>query len=224
MTPALCLALLISVLSAEPRKPDPLAASVVSSDEYQIRRLPEKEEEFIGNVRYRGGSDFVRADWALYRHARGTWEARGNVRVEHRLESGDLVEARGARARYETRSRKGHLVGPAGRPVEFVRRPGDGIPDYAVADRLEWEDRRYHLLSNVHTWGPWIEAWSDRADIEASAGKPSGVLLSGGRPVLRKLEGEWTGAVKADEIRGTGPRRLSADGGVQGWILFSRRP
>lgn len=224
MSLVFCLCALVSASSAETRRSEPLAASVVESREYVIRRAPEKEEEFIGNVRYRRGSDFVRADWALYRHETKTWEARGDVRIERGLAGGDVVEIRGARARYDAGSRKGRLVGPGGRPVELSRKPLEGEPDFGVADRLEWKDGRFHLISNVHAWGPRIEAWSDRADIDQVAGSPASVRLTGGRPVLRKLEGEWIGAVKADEIWGLEPRRLKAFGGVQGWILFSQRP
>ena len=55
--------------------------------------------------------------------------------------------------------------------------------------------------------------------------KSSGRLaLNGGRPVLRKMEGEWTTALKADEIVATEtPQRIEARGRVKGWMIFKDR-
>ena len=50
------------------------------------------------------------------------------------------------------------------------------------------------------------------------------LTLNGGRPVLRKVEGEWTTALKADEVVATeSPRRIEARGRVQGWMIFKDR-
>lgn len=191
---------------------------LVSSREWKVRRAPEKEEEFIGDVRYRNAESAVAADWALYRHATQSWRARGHVGIEHKLPSGDKVSAKGSEATYDQRTRNGSLSSPE--RVEFTRTPLEGEPDHGVASRADWEGReRMTLAGLVHVWGPRLETWSDRAEFDHAAGT---IRLTGGRPVLRKLEGEWTGAVQADEVRASEkPRRLSAEGKARGWIEFA---
>lgn len=200
-----------------------VAGGVVQSDEWKVRRSPEKEEEFIGDVRYRGGENSFSADWALLRHGPQLWRARGRVRIERRMESGDLLVATGDEGLYDQKTGEGSLTSQ--KAVELRRTPPEGDADFATARRLEWTGKERAVLSGeVHAWGPRLEAWSDRARYDGDQGA---LRLSGGRPVLRKLEpapGGWTGAVKADEITAyRDGRRLLADGKALGWIEFPRQ-
>lgn len=200
----------------------PVAGGVVSSKEWHVRRGVEKEEEFTGDVRYRFGPTLVLSDWALYKHEPQTWQLRGHVKVDHKLDSGGRIEAAGGKAFLDARSRCGWMT--AEDRVAFTRTPLEGGPDFGRAERLDWEDRRRATLTgSVHIWGPRVETWSDRADYEAET---SELRLTGGRPVLRKFAGwseddDWSGAVKGDEVRAwQAQRRLSADGKVAGWLEF----
>ncbi len=66
-----------------------------------------------------------------------------------------------------------------------------------------------------------LELAADEAVYERSDGR---LTLNGGRPILRKVEGEWTTALKADGITATeAPRRVSARGHVKGWMIFKDR-
>jgi len=200
---------------AAPKSP----ATIVNSKEWKVRRAPEKEEEYIGDVSYRAGPTSLRADWALYRHAGDSWQARGRVRLEQRLSSGELVSAQGEEASFLPKTRRGSLTSREG--VGFLRRPPEGEPDQGWAGRLDWEGQeRISLTGGVRLWGPRYQAWAKRADYQESGPAPS-LTLSGGRPVLRKLAGEWLGAVKADRVTAfENPRRISAEGKARGWIQF----
>lgn len=209
--------------SAQEKPGLPVAGGVVSSREWVVRRSPEKEEEFIGDVRYRTGQSQLKADWALYRHASQAWEIRGRVRIEHALESRDILHAEGEKAFFNQKTRQGELRGPSG--ASFRREPADGAPDYGKASVLRWEGReRADLTGGVHLWGPRLEAWSDKAGYEAAAGR---LTLEGGRPVLLKLEGfedsgSWVGAVKADKAQAsTLEKRLEAAGRAVGWLRLT---
>jgi hypothetical protein len=51
------------------------------------------------------------------------------------------------------------------------------------------------------------------------------MTLDGGRPVVRKITGEWVGAMKADQIIGDeSPQRLEGRGRARGWIVFHDAP
>lgn len=205
--------------SAEPR-PSAVGA-VVRSKEWIVRRGASREEEFAGDVRYEAAGTRLSADWALYRHESRDWTARGDVRVSKTLEGGDVVEARGASARYDEASGGGTLLPAAEGRVAFTRTPPQGAPDRGEGRRLDWEsDRAATLSGSARVWGPRLEAWADSARYER-AGRT--LILRGGRPVLRKVdeEGGWTTALKADEIRAVdSPRRIEASGGVRGWLIF----
>lgn len=209
-------------LSATARAADPLASSLVSSDEVRIRRSPTKIEEFIGHVRYRARSNLMQANWALYDHATQVWSARGALLAEHRFINGDRLQVMGDRASYNMASQRGELLGPRGKPVDLLLTGADGQKDFGSAGRLEWQGRnRISLLDSAHFWGAKIESWADRADL---APAERSIKLTGGRPVLRNFDGAWAGAVKADRITALdGPRRINADGGVRGWIEFKKR-
>ena len=207
---------LISARAATP-------SAVVRSKEWVVRRGKQKEEEFIGDVRYQSAGTQLTADWALYRHGPKDWNAKGKVKVRKELSNGDLIEARGEQARYDETARAGRLEPAPGKRVSFARTPAEGgPPDEGEGDRLSWEGEDAALLSGrARGWGPRAEFWSDEARWTA---RDRSLRLSGHRPVLHKLEGEWTIALKADRIQATdSPRRIAADGSVRGWIYFKDR-
>lgn len=215
--------LLLLLLSSGARcqAPGAAAGSVVRSKEWIVRRGKEKEEEFVGDVRYESAGARLSADWALYRHAQRDWKARGNVVLRKTFESGDVVEARGATARYDEASRAGVLEPAPGERVTFTRVPKGEAPDRGEGGRLIWSgDQEATLVGRARVWGPRLELWADTVRYE----RPTRLLfLRGGRPVLRKVddEGGWTTALKADEVdAGESPRRITARGKVKGWLVF----
>jgi len=195
------------------------AAAVVRSKEWVIRRGEKREEEFVGDVRYDSAGTRLNADWALFKHASRAWQARGNVRLHKTLRNGDQISAHGERAAHDEVSQTGTLDPAPGRLVDFMRTPVEGDPDRGEGGRLSWEgDSIVTLFGASRIWGPRLELWSDAARYER-AGKR--LILSGGRPVLHKIEGEWTTALKADHIVATeDPRRIEATGKVKGWLIF----
>jgi hypothetical protein len=201
----------------------PVAGGVVSSKEWRVKRGAEKEEEFIGDVRYRTGATVFKSDWALYKHEAQTWDLRGRVAVDRTLESGDRVEARGDKAFARMKDKSGTMTDD--NLVSFKRLPADGgEPDHAAGKKMEWAGRdKIALVGQARLWGPRLETWSDRADFADSTRE---VLLTGGRPVVRKFSGwaaddDWIGALKGDEVRAwQGQKRLAADGQVVGWLEF----
>jgi hypothetical protein len=94
-------------------------------------------------------------------------------------------------------------------------------PDRGEGDHLTWHGDQSAVLSGrARVWGPRLEAWADAARYDRTARELS---LEGGRPVLRKVDpdGGWTTALKADRITAYDDvRRVSATGGVKGWIIF----
>jgi hypothetical protein len=221
--------LLASWTFALAEKPSPIAGGIVSSDEWKVRRLPLMEEEFIGHVRYRSAQNVLRSDWALYQHESQSWKARGAVAIEHKLASGELLEARGEEASFSQKTQQGSLTAPAS--VDFKRIPPLEEPDYGQAGRVDWKGQEIIALSGgVHIWGPRLEAWSHRADWEAGTRR---LRLWGGQPVLRKIAGSWVGAIQADEISATDKpassagfsrRLVEASGGAKGWLEFTESP
>jgi hypothetical protein len=195
------------------------ASAVVRSKEWVVRRGASREEEFIGDVRYESAGARLTSDWALYKHVEKRWQAKGRVRLRKELDGGDVLEASGERARYDEAGRDGTLEpGPGGR-VAFKRVPPAGDADFGEAERLSWNDDRSATLSGgARGWGPRGEFWADEARY---TGEDRRLRLNGGRPVLHKIEGEWTTALKADTVAASdAPRRIEASGGVHGWLLF----
>jgi len=219
----LILALLaLSLSSPLAAQSAPVAGSVVRSKEWVIRRGDNKEEEFIGDVRYQSAGTRLSSDWALFRHADRTWQARGGVYLRREAESGDLFEARGQRAGHDEVTKRGFLEPAPGQRVLFTRTPRGLEPDRGEAGRVTWNGERHVTLSaGAKVWGPRLELAADEAVYEKSAGR---LTLNGGRPVLRKVEGEWTTALKADEVVALeSPRRIDARGSVKGWMIFKDR-
>lgn len=212
---ALCLA-----LAPAPARAAATAAGVVRSREWVVRRGEKREEEFVGDVRYESAGVKLTADWALYKHAEKFWRARGAVGLTRRLADGSLLEAHGERASFDEAGRGGALEPAAGGRVRFERRPPDAsAPDYGEGDRLTWTNEDEAILSGTaRVFGPRAEAWADTARWRRASRR---LTLTGGRPVLRKVEGEWTLAVKADEVSASeSPRRVEARGTVRGWLRF----
>jgi hypothetical protein len=73
--------------------------------------------------------------------------------------------------------------------------------------------------ARICPWGPRVDFWADEADY---AQEPARVLtLSGGRPVLHKIDEDQSSALKADRIVAfEDSRRVVATGKVKGWIVF----
>lgn len=197
----------------------PAVGSVVRSKEWIVRRGANREEEFRGDVRYESSGTRVNADWAVYRHASRQWRARGDVRLLRILKAGDEIEARGELASYDEKTRLGALDPAAGGLVRLRRTPAGGAPDWGEGGRLSWQGEESLFFSGgIRVWGPRLEAQADSARYESSGTR---LTLEGGRPVARKMEGEWLTALKADRIEATqDPRFVEAHGRVKGWLIF----
>jgi lipopolysaccharide export system protein LptA len=217
------LILLLSVPALAEAPAPKAVGSVVRSKEWVIRRSPHREEEFVGEVSYRKGPSLLTSDWALFKHEPQTWKARGRVRLRHELESGDRVEVSGETADFDQKSGRGSLLGLKDGAVSYSRVPLEGEPDLGSARRLEWEGQeRIRLIGDVKVWGPRLAVQGDRADYEALAGR---LTVTGGRPVVQVLQGDWTGAVQGDVVTALRrPERLHADGAARGWIKFKEQP
>lgn len=218
----LSLRLLAQAQGAEPKQP--MAGSVVKSDEWIVRRSPEKEEEFIGNVSYRRGPAQVHADRALFRHLDRHWRLRGHVQAEHRFGNGDRVELRGDRADFSMESKTGDLNGENARPIGITHTSPDAIVHRGHAGTARWSSAAIRLERDVNLTGPRLDAWADNAELEAATRT---LNLDGGRPVLYPRLGAWHGAVKADSITARhllAPEGaawvITANGAVTGWLQF----
>ena len=114
---------------------------------------------------------------------------------------------------------KGGREGPG--PDERVSallafRPGDAP---AEAERRFWEAESAAFDARACPWGPRIEFWADEADGEETPERR--VTLSGGRPVVRKIDMDSSAALKADRIVAYAvSNRLEAAGRVRGWMTF----
>ncbi len=197
----------------------PVAGGFVSSKEWVVRRGASREEEFSGSVLYKSAGSKLTSDWALFKHADKTWQARGNVEISRLMSDGAFVEAKGHKAGHAMDAKTGFLEPAPGGRVQFARRPAGEDPDRGEAGRVSWEGESKVLLSEgARVWGPRVELAADEAVYEKANGR---LTLNGGRPVLRKVEGEWTTALKADETVATEvPRRIEARGKVVGWLIF----
>jgi hypothetical protein len=104
--------------------------------------------------------------------------------------------------------------------VRFKRQPPDGTePDLGEGDKLTWTSADAAVLSgSARVSGPRADGWADTATWHRKTGE---IVLGGGRPVLRKKEGEWALSIKADEVRAMEkPRVVKATGRVKGWLQF----
>jgi lipopolysaccharide assembly outer membrane protein LptD (OstA) len=216
------LPLLASLAVSAMAQSSPVAGSVVRSKEWVIRRGANKEEEFVGDVRYESAGTRLNSDWALFKHADKTWQARGNVRLRRETSDGTLFEAVGEKAGHDEDSKRGFLEPAAGGRVAFTRQPAGLEPDRGESGRVAWSgEKKVFLTGGAKVWGPRLELAADEAVYEKAEGR---LTLNGGRPVLRKVEGEWTTALKADEVVATeSPRRVEARGRVTGWMIFKDR-
>lgn len=219
---ALALLALLCVPAAAESAATPVAGSVVRSKEWVIRRGENKEEEFVGSVRYESAGTRLTSDWALFSHADRTWQARGAVGLRRETSDGTLFEARGEKAGHAEETKRGYLDPAPGGRVQFTRTPPGLEADHGESGRVTWNgDSKVTLSSGAKVWGPRLELAADEAVYEKTDGR---LTLNGGRPVLRKVEGEWTTALKADEVVATeSPRRIEAHGRVKGWMIFKDR-
>jgi len=216
------LAWMVLLCSPAAAQPTPVSGSVVRSKEWVIRRGENKEEEFIGSVRYESAGTRLTSDWALFKHADRTWQARGAVFLRRESGDGAVYEARGHKGGHDEESKRGYLDPSPGERVLFTRTPPGLEPDHGESGRVTWNgESRVTLSAGAKVWGPRLELAADEAIYEKESGR---LTLNGGRPVLRKMEGEWTTALKADEIVATdAPRRIEAHGRVKGWMIFKDR-
>ena len=216
---ALLAALLAAPVSAADAVATPVAGSVVRSKEWVIRRGAQKEEEFKGDVRYDSAGTRMTSDWALFKHGDKTWQARGAVKLSRTTQDGVVFEGAGERAAHDQVSQRGFLEPAPGGRVTFSRRPPGEEPDRGETGRVSWAgEGRVMMTAGAKVWGPRLELAADEDVYEKNAGR---MTLDGGRPVLRKVEGEWTTALKADSIVATeAPRRVEAKGKVKGWMIF----
>lgn len=223
---------------------EPAAGAVVHSEVWRVSRKKGREVEYFkGHVRYEGTDARLSADEAIYDHADQRWRAKGRVRIQRVLSSGDLVDARGDRGSYNQETGSGRLSSQS--EVIVKRTPRDGTaPDFASGKTLTWKKMGQEgtLSGRVRAWGPRLKAWAHSADYDRAKGS---LTLNGGRPVAAKTPwkpGDWRGAVKADRIVATQPpedgggspsgwtaaqqpqgaslKRLDADGRAVGWIFF----
>ncbi len=209
-------------LSPAAAQSTPVAGSVVRSKEWVIRRGASKEEEFIGDVRYQSAGTHLTSDWALFKHADRTWQARGAVYLRREAADGAIFEARGQKAGHDEVTKRGYMEPAAGERVRFTRTPPGLEPDRGESGRVSWSgESKVTLSAGAKVWGPRLELAADEAVYEKADGR---LTLNGGRPVLRKVEGEWTTALKADQVVALeSPRRVSARGAVKGWMIFKDR-
>ncbi|MBI3548336.1 MAG: hypothetical protein HY078_04700 [Elusimicrobia bacterium] len=220
---------------ASPARPGKLAGTVVRSDDWKIIRGEHEVEELTGNVRYRQTDKEIHADWARHDLTTDQWEARGGVIARFRRGGGDVSEARGERASYDGRSGSGTLRGKsADSPIVFLYYSGDGesagsgpiaprgpLRDEGTARSMSWDAKAgtIRLDGNVHLNGQDGESWSERAEYARGSER---IVLTGRRPVLRRTDAKWFGAVQADRVSAANAQRsVDADGKVAGWLRFT---
>ena len=215
---SLSLILLAPAADAVAQSAATVAGGFVSSKEWMVRRGANREEEFSGDVLYKSAGTKLTSDWALFKHADRSWQARSAC-LNNAQSDGVVVEAKGQLAGHQMDAKAGFLEPAPGGRVQFTRRPPGEEPDRGEAGRVSWEGESKIILSDgTRVWGPRLQLAADEAVYERGSGR---LTLNGGRPVLRKVEGEWTTALKADETVATEvPRRIEARGKVKGWLLF----
>jgi hypothetical protein len=90
----------------------------------------------------------------------------------------------------------------------------------AEEERRFWDAETAAFAARACPWGSRFDFWADRADYESTA-EGRRVTLTGGRPVLRKIDEDSSGALKADRIVAiASTRRIQAEGRVKGWLVF----
>ena len=107
--------------------------------------------------------------------------------------------------------------GPDARVTSLLFPAEAGGP--AEEERRFWEAETAAFVDRACPWGPRVDFWADEADY---AQEPVRVMtLSGGRPVLHKIDDDENSAIKADKIVAFAEtRRIVAAGKVRGWIVF----
>ncbi|MFA6029003.1 MAG: hypothetical protein WC969_04015 [Elusimicrobiota bacterium] len=221
---------LLLCLPAAAEEGSPLVGTVVRSREYVVRRAPRKQEEFIGDVRYRRATRSFRADWALFDHLSQFWRLRGAIRGEEHYDDGGLLGLEGQEAVHDLRTGLGSMRGKDETDPVVVTRGGPlrvSLPtplegDRAVGRVLVWDEksRTARLSGSVRVEGLYGDAAAEEALYRH---EDRTLTLSGGPPYVAPREKGWSAAAQADLIRATSePRRLRAEGGVHGWIHFPK--
>ncbi|HEX4047511.1 MAG TPA: hypothetical protein VH309_06735, partial [Elusimicrobiota bacterium] len=91
--------------------------------------------------------------------------------------------------------------------------------DASAGESRFWRAEAAAFADRACPWGARYNFWADEADYESLPDRR--VTLTGGRPVLRKIEADSSLALKADRIVAVAStRRLEAEGGVRGWMTF----
>jgi hypothetical protein len=82
-----------------------------------------------------------------------------------------------------------------------------------------WEAESAAFTARACPWSARLDFWADKADYAELPDRR--VTLTGGRPVLRKLEEESSVAIKGDRVVAFAfTRRIEAEGKVKGWLVF----
>jgi hypothetical protein len=82
-----------------------------------------------------------------------------------------------------------------------------------------WAAEAAAFAARACPWGAQYFFWADKADYEQLPDRR--VTLSGGRPVLKKIEEDSSLALKADRIEAiASTRHIEAVGAVKGWMTF----
>jgi hypothetical protein len=112
-------------------------------------------------------------------------------------------------------------LSPGPGPDEKVTALLSPLPTSEAAEEEKrfWEAETTAFAARACPWGPRAEFWADEADYAQEPVRT--ITLTGGRPVLRKIEEDQNSAIKADEIVAyADARRVVATGKVKGWIVF----
>ncbi len=241
--------LILAVLflpSLKEARAEQVAGAVVTSKEWDVKRGKNTIENFSGDVHYHSGPNQIWSDWARFNHALQDWLFKGHVKAFHIEDSGTVLKAYGEKGGYNQATQKGWLKPSAKqKQVLLIRQPLNEFPGHATADKVRWVGTSKTTLDgHVHAQNLQTESWSDKSVILENPGDKPGcslrrVTLSGSRPVavkFRQAPKDWTGAVKADQLKMFEPHlsnqegsdgsdvcgesRYVALGHARGWMVF----
>lgn len=219
----LCAALL---LGAPAFAAPPLAGGAVRSKEWVIRKDP-PEEEFTGDVSYRGAGLEFRSDWALWDKTADLWKARGHVQGRRAWPEG-VLRLWGDGARWNAGPKTGTLS--AKDAVRYVWDGADGGPgapawtSKGTSDSAEWNEtgQRLTLVGRVRLWarqeGPVPQTLRARSGVALVEAGERTVKLKDGPPVVELDLPAYLGAVRADRVMAASTGSLKAHGQVTGWL------
>jgi hypothetical protein len=242
------LAAFVFLLALSLCKAEKVAGSVVTSQEWQVKRGTNTVEYFTGDVHYHANKNEIYSDRARFDHNSQNWFLNGHVQATRKEDSGEFWQAFGEHGFYNQDNQTGWLRPDSkAKQVPMVRYPLIGLPDHATANWVRWMgESKTILIGSVHSKGPRLESWSDKTTILESPGLKTDcslrrVILTGSRPVARKFaqdQNDWQSAIKADILRTKDPHpskqesskddnpmfcgedRFVALGHARGWIIF----